>query len=728
MMSSGLMLDVLDVVLADTSATLVPPERISPLRLVASLLPPVPSAGLELRLASGGPVDLQQNIVARDGLPGIAARHITHLLADARLETAPGWDRVEHFLCAWTDSATSWQGMVHDLWLEFDLPTSPAQALPLPAVFIGLASGGLAGGESAAALEPILAAILGAPIPPTVLETLSRCVARCSDRGRITHVGLMLSRPNAAIRLNVARVPAERIVPYLEAIGWPGSAARVESLLDRLFPLVDGITLALDVGASVGSRLGLECVVRERSVPGPRQTALLNLLVELDCCTAAERDALVAWPRVIGPPQSRAPWPAALIVTDIARPANGLCGISSALNHVKLEVVDEEPLRAKAYLYFHTRWLGAPEEDSAAQTIAGALEIERSLEDGIEGALHFLSNTRGQSGLWRDFYAQDGGSDEWVSSVVGGVLAEVPRARAQQEAFSTWRILARRARSGGGWGWNVVTAPDADTTTWTLRLAEAIGAGRTEALRLARRFLQQHCASDGGIGTYAPLVCPDQELEAIKGWTAVHDDVTAAAASLPGAIGAGARRRLRSSQQKDGSWRAYWWSDDAYATALAAEALASRGISSDGPRVAAAVDWALRRVAADGAVSTDALGGPSPFTTAWVIRALALGSSTDHVRDALERASAWLAGDQKADGSWRSAADMWVPPRDVEPDDLAKGDGLPIGTKMCFDERRIFTTAVALSALVRAKKVVEGRNGSSAPPSRADALPVAPRR
>jgi hypothetical protein len=154
---------------------------------------------------------------------------------------------------------------------------------------------------------------------------------------------------------------------------------------------------------------------------------------------------------------------------------------------------------------------------------------------------------------------------------------------------------------------------------------------------------------------------------------------------------------------------------------LAAESLARLGNSSDDSRVATAVAWAMRRVSGDGPVVAEAVGGPSPFATALVIRALVLGAHAAAVRDALERASAWLVENQRAEGSWPSSADMWLPPRDANPDELPKS------AVLCFDERRIFTTAAVLAALFRTKRVL-GRNGSSAPPSRADALPVAPRR
>jgi hypothetical protein len=718
--TSGLLLDVLDVVLAQTPGVLVPPGRIPLLRRVASLLPPVLPAGLELRLGTGGPVDLQQNVLAQDGQREIAARHFGDLLTDERSRAGLGWDPIERFLSAWSNSTAPWRERVQDLWLEFDLQTNQPAVLPLPSVFIGLAARGIPGEEAPPTLETILTAILSAPLPPTTLETLRHCCAACPERGRISHIGLMLSRPSAGLRLNVARVPADRIAAYLETIRWPGSASRAEGLLDRIFPLVDGVTLALDVGGSLGPRLGLECPVRERLVHPVRQAALLDLLVELGCCSAAERDALLAWPGVIGPSQSRAPWPSALIAGDIARPA-GLSTISSRINHVKLDIVEGAPLRAKAYLSFRPRWLEATTEgaaadpdEAAANAHAGVSEPAGALDHAIEAALDFLSTTRGQSGLWRDFDSFDGGSDEWVSSVVGAILAEIGRPDTRREALSTWRVLTRRARQDGGWGWNVLVAPDADTTSWVLMLAEAIGEGHGEPASRARKLLDQHRAPGGGLGTYRPLAFPDLPPEAVRGWTVAHDCVSAAAAALAGAIGAGARRHLRASQRSDGSWRPYWWSDAAYATALAAEALASRGSPSDATRVGAAVAWAAQRVGPDGAVTAQALEGPAPFATAWVIRALGLGAGegapgvalegdAKRARDALERATAWLVRNQRADGSWRSSADMWVPPRDALPDELPKG------AILYFDERRIFTTAVALSALLRAKRVLEER-------------------
>src|SRR5205085_779729 len=67
------------------------------------------------------------------------------------------------------------------------------------------------------------------------------------------------------------------------------------------------------------------------------------------------------------------------------------------------------------------------------------------------------------------------------------------------------------------------------------------------------------------------------------GWCATsHACVTAAAASVGYEPG---REFLRSAQHADGSWRSYWWDDDEYATALAAEALAATGDPDDRARV-----------------------------------------------------------------------------------------------------------------------------------------------
>jgi squalene cyclase len=152
------------------------------------------------------------------------------------------------------------------------------------------------------------------------------------------------------------------------------------------------------------------------------------------------------------------------------------------------------------------------------------------------------------------------------------------------------------------------------------------------------------------------------------------------------------RRRefLRHAQRDDGSWAAYWWEDDEYATALAAEALAATGRPDDRPRVESAVRWTLARIGQDGAAAG------SPFATAWCVRILHLAADAAAVREQRARSVAWLMHRQEPDGGWPASARLVAPRPDVT--DRAAS---PVPPAASLDEARTFTTATVLSALTR---------------------------
>ena len=124
-----------------------------------------------------------------------------------------------------------------------------------------------------------------------------------------------------------------------------------------------------------------------------------------------------------------------------------------------------------------------------------------------------LLAARNQGGLWRDFFDRARpahteqrvtgyASDEWVTAYVAWALAStgLPRARAAaEEALS---LLLSRRDNEAGWGYHALLPPDADTTTWVLRLAGALGRPDDDRLMAGRRFVQGLVGPTGGVSTY----------------------------------------------------------------------------------------------------------------------------------------------------------------------------------------------------------------------------------
>ena len=333
-----------------------------------------------------------------------------------------------------------------------------------------------------------------------------------------------------------------------------------------------------------------------------------------------------------------------------------------------------------------------------------------NLDISVPRAIAFLEGARNAEGWWQDFKLAPGCSDEWVTAYVGTALASLSTRPTMITALKAWRLLASRRQSASGWGYNALTPTDADSTLWALQLAGATGCRGWKAAQKGQAFLTQHVRAGGGVATYANdrlirrFIGASVE-QSFQGWCAPHTCVTAAAASLP-EFRCSACDWLRQQQREDGSWGSYWWCEDEYATALAAEAVA-RGIEpGDRDRIQQAIYWARERIGRDGSVVSVVQASGSPFATAWVARILILSDQPQEVGNSLEQVVRWLLQHQNADGSWSPSAGLRVPPPEVaEPENyhhwVLHGS---IEGAISLDQNGIFTTATVLQALGMIKR------------------------
>jgi hypothetical protein len=232
-----------------------------------------------------------------------------------------------------------------------------------------------------------------------------------------------------------------------------------------------------------------------------------------------------------------------------------------------------------------------------------------------------------------------------------------------------------RQRPNGGWGYNRVIAPDADSTAWVLRLARELNSVG-EVITRGQRFLKLHQV-DGGVATYLDEALDFTPRSAGAGWFQPHGCVTAAA--LPFVPSAAAW--LQSRQDATGAWSGYWWSHEAYPTALAAEALREQG---DTCQIALAAAGSTAR--AWFRQSEDARE-VTAFDLAWCVRLLAILDDPDYA-PALDR----LLEFQNIDGSWGPAARLRKPAGTCI-------DPAGIECPMSRDQQANFTTAAVIGAL-----------------------------
>jgi squalene-hopene/tetraprenyl-beta-curcumene cyclase len=143
-------------------------------------------------------------------------------------------------------------------------------------------------------------------------------------------------------------------------------------------------------------------------------------------------------------------------------------------------------------------------------------------------------------------------------------------------------------------------------------------------------------------------------------------DVTAHVVEFLAAEGLGASEACRTGvawllrhQETDGSWYGRWGANHVYGTGAAVPGLVRAGVSPAAPAIRRAVRWLEDYQNADGGWGEDlrsytdrdwvGRGTSTASQTAWALLALLAAGERS---SAVERGVRWLAGTQRADGTW----------------------------------------------------------------------------
>jgi hypothetical protein len=237
--------------------------------------------------------------------------------------------------------------------------------------------------------------------------------------------------------------------------------------------------------------------------------------------------------------------------------------------------------------------------------------------------------------------------------------------------LSAAAYAVRHAFTLGGWGYNLSTGPDADSTAWAIRFlatsADGIG---SDAMQCLAAYVDAH-------GRAHTFLEPDAGT-----WGAAHADVTPVAglallaAGAPTALITRVRRAVEQPCLTGRSWHSFWWSTDDYANAWSVEFLARSG------GLSAAVTRVAREIAAAGGEPRDAFEAAHRL-----LLLLRLGASFNDRADRMVDCLLDFAGPT---GMWPPSAQLLVPD---------KRDGR---SSIAFaDVNGILSTAIACTALAR---------------------------
>jgi hypothetical protein len=324
---------------------LVDREAWSRLRAVARLLPPCSLAGLELRLRDDRPA---VDFFAR--LP-----YANHGLTPPLLDHAVWRDLAR--LCDGVAGASELLSRhVARVFLEFDLGAPPPPA-PTPALFLQL--GSRARLEATDLLAIVDALDIHGHRSRASARALDGCLRALPPGAIVEHLGVMLSRPGAPLRVVVNGTQPAAIPGYLDAMGWRDATGQLSALVGGISPYADAVAmLDLDVADALGPKIGVEFYVRRENENRPGWEALFASLQRVGLAGPAKTAAILEWP---GRTQKTGggTWPANLAPGDLLLRGAAASVFWRNINHVKLGYQPGQEPEVKAYLGFGHNWFPA---------------------------------------------------------------------------------------------------------------------------------------------------------------------------------------------------------------------------------------------------------------------------------------------------------------------------------------------------------------------------------
>lgn len=287
----------------------------------------------------------------------------------------------------------------------------------------------------------------------------------------------------------------------------------------------------------------------------------------------------------------------------------------------------------------------------------------------LENGVRFLLRHQDLDGAWRDFQLRPGRSDAWTTAFIGLRLASCARGNSRgpvrRALLAAAEFLQTAREPHGGWAYNWRCPADADSTACVILFLNTLSATvePKDYAALARFQL-----AEGGFATY-------RFGNAGHDWCKAHPEVTATALRALAQFLPADHFRIQSGLRwlTDHAARAcapYWWLSPHY---LAIEMERLRRIIPSAPRIA----------------PEDGEHPERCFGVALKLEGAVLNLSDGPKRELSSR----LLKHQMDDGGWPCSGILRIP----DP------HGKAAGFVTAIDDRRLMTTAAAISALRAAR-------------------------
>ena len=364
--------NVLQTVGSHLSDNLIAADGFSKIGQIGNLLPNLPivsDAGFECHLGSSKPRTdvLAAFTTLNQGRETLVDSSKTLVNLSS---TSSVWKKVHSFLAHWANPQSPLYENVESIWLEFDLDKESLE-VPEPSLFFGPKN--IRGkkknlfsdnqnnltGEAKWVADEALSLLLGNSLPKEVKQQLLTCFQSLPSNAEVFQIGVMLPRESEskAIRLCVENITNKKILEYLNNIGWSDSGNQLSSLLSKLSSLVDDLKLNFAIEDTIFPKIGLECYLHKQPKNSPKWKLFQDYLVKNKLCTLAEAKDIFNWSGCSEQKNNQKFWQDNFGEAFTLDNPNFRSTIARLVHHIKIVYQPNQPLQAKAYLWFGHRWL-----------------------------------------------------------------------------------------------------------------------------------------------------------------------------------------------------------------------------------------------------------------------------------------------------------------------------------------------------------------------------------
>jgi len=210
----------------------------------------------------------------------------------------PEWQNTCKFVLEWANQDSILYQKVLGMWFEFDMVENSSQT-PIPCIFLHTIPLRITAEEDKEKINWLtkraLPLITGKKIPEKIEQNLFQAIQQLPKNALVMDAGVMLSRLSSGVRLIIAKIHPNQIIPYLTTIGWSEENEQLPFLLKDLEQQVSRIVLHITITESgIDKKIGLECsFAPDKYHLETRWQSFFNYLVKKGLCLPEKKDALL---------------------------------------------------------------------------------------------------------------------------------------------------------------------------------------------------------------------------------------------------------------------------------------------------------------------------------------------------------------------------------------------------------------------------------------------------